>query len=131
VTKNHNQAYPDGRLGLRLDVPYEIAGERGRSFYLNAVFIDRATSEAIQSTRPEFADRGTGSLYLITQPSPNHASDGKYRTALWVPYDAFPRPAPGATLNVECRVTLFRRDPGTPMDAAMDLSTVTFMVHGE
>jgi hypothetical protein len=131
VTKNHNQPYPDGRLGLRLDVPYQVAGDAGRSFYVQAVFLDRATGEGIRSVRPEFGDRTTGAVYVITQPTRNDAADGQYRTALWVPYDAFPRPAPGTTLGVEARVTLFRRDAGSGQDAAMDVSTVTFNVHGE
>jgi hypothetical protein len=131
VTKNHNQAYPDGRLGLRLDVPYQVSGDRGRSFYLHALFFDRSTGQAITSVRPEFADKTTGVLYVITQPGANNAADGKYATSLWVPYDAFPRPAAGTTTGVEARVTLFRRDQGSGMDAAMDVSTVNFQIHGD
>jgi hypothetical protein len=131
VTKHHNEPASDGRLHLRLETPYEIVGDQGRSFYLQALFFDRATGQPIASTRPEFADQATGALYVITQPSKNESAGGRYNAGLRVPYDAFPKPAPGTTLGVETRITLIRRDLGSGQDTEMDTATVTFQVHGD
>jgi hypothetical protein len=131
VIKHHNEPASDGRYHLRLETPYEVVGDQGRAFFLQALFFDRATGQPIASTRPEFADQTTGALYVVTQPGRNDSAGGRYNAGLRVPYDAFPKPAPGATLGVEVRITLFRRDLASGADAEMDTATTTFSVHGE
>lgn len=131
IVKNHDQAYPDGRLRLRLDVRYAVAGDAGRSFYLHGLFFDQSTGRPVLSNRAAFADRTTGVLYVITQPGVHAGGTNEYRTSLWVPYDAFPRPAAGSVTPIEARLTLFRRDQGSGMDASMDIAATTFKIHGE
>ena len=130
VTKNHNQQVSDGRLELWIPVRYRVVGDAGRSFYVQTVFLDRATGQPISSVRSAFADRTTGALYVLTQPVSHGGGSSEYDATLRVPYDAFPKPAAGATTSVEARITLFRRDLGAGMDASMDVHSVTFNIHG-
>jgi hypothetical protein len=130
ITKKHNQQVSDGRLELWIPVRYRVVGEAGRSFYAQCIFFDRASGQPIASLRSAFADRTTGVLYVLTQPVSHPGGSTEYEATLRVPYDAFPRPAAGATTSIEARVTLFRRDLAAGMDASMDVSSVTFNIHG-
>jgi hypothetical protein len=130
ITKKHNQQVSDGRLELWIPVRYRVVGEAGRSFYAQCIFLDRASGQPISSLRSAFADRTTGVLYVLTQPVSHPGGSTEYEATLRVPYDAFPRPAAGATTSIEARVTLFRRDLAAGMDASMDVSSVVFNVHG-
>lgn len=115
-----DQPVAGGGSELRLSTQFAIEGDAGRSFYVHALFFDSLNGASVTSADARFADRGTGVLYLLSNPMAHAGGQRSYQVDLQAPYGAFPR----GTAGIEARVSLFRRAQGGGMDEVLDWTTV-------
>jgi len=127
IEKRHDQPWRCAYLSVCLDVDLQVVGQRGRFVGVQVDFFVAGTGEPIRSVLLPFANR-TGQVSVWTKFVPAESDTHLFRTALCVPYRAFPCPGAGDSYAVEARVRILRHD-GPAATTELASGSTTFTVH--
>jgi hypothetical protein len=125
IKKEHNIDIGGGRYALRLTVPAELVGQKGRVVWTAVRFADE-TGALIKSQMPGYAD-ADGNIKLTSQNAIVALDKETMSFTFLVPYGAFPRRDAGK-YKVEARARLVEK--ASPKNVLLATGTTTFFVEG-